>query len=110
MRDFPQVFSKDQAWLLDRLWHGVRRIAALAERTHVLVRLKSDIPLKKISEILPDQSYLAEVSGDGVTMTVRVIEYFADIEGQEVPGMFSLPGHRPPGLGGTPRPQARRAL
>ena len=90
MRDFPQVFSEDQVWLLDRLWHGVRRIAALAERTHVLVRLKSDIPLKKISEILPDQSYLAEVSGDGVTMTVRVIEYWVDVEGQEVKEMFCL--------------------
>jgi hypothetical protein len=57
---------------------------------HVLIRLKSDIPLKRTSEILPDGSYRAELSGDGVTVPVRVIEYFADVEGQEVPEMFCL--------------------
>ncbi len=87
---FPHVLTKDRIWLLDRLWHGVRRIKALAALTHVLVRVKSDIPLKKVSEILPDGSYRAEISGDGVTMTVRVIEYFVDIEGQAVPEMFCL--------------------
>ncbi|HEX9356372.1 MAG TPA: hypothetical protein VF933_21460, partial [Streptosporangiaceae bacterium] len=87
---FPHVLTKDRIWLLDRLWHGVRRIRALAALTHVLVRVKSDIPLKKVSEILPDGSYRAEISGDGVTMTVRVIEYFVDIEGQAVPEMFCL--------------------
>jgi hypothetical protein len=86
----PQVLSHDQVWLLDRLWHGVRRIAALTERTHVLIRVKSDITLKRVSEILPDGSYRAEISGDGLTITVRVIEYFADIEGQQVPEMFCL--------------------
>jgi hypothetical protein len=86
----PDVLAKDQVWLLDRLWHGVRRIAALTQRTHVLVRVKSDITLKRVSEILPDGSYRAEVSGDGITMTVRVIEYFADVEGQTVPEMFCL--------------------
>ena len=30
------------------------------------------------------------MSGDGVTIAVRVIEYFADVEGQEVPEMFCL--------------------
>ncbi len=90
MRDYPHVLSKDQVWLLDRLWHGVLRLKALAGLTHFAVRLKSDIRLDKISEIYPDHSYLARVSGDGVTMTVRVIEYFADIEGQKVPEMFCL--------------------
>ena len=90
VRDFPHVFSRDQVWLLDRLWHGVRRLRALAELTHFLVRLKSDIPLKKVSEICPGHSYLAEISGDGLTMTVRVIEYFAEIEGQDVKEMFCL--------------------
>ena len=75
---------------MDRLWHGAARIARLIARTHVLIRLKSDIPLKRISPILADGSYLAELSGDGVTMTVRVIEYFVDVEGQEVPEMFCL--------------------
>jgi hypothetical protein len=90
MRDFPHVLAKDQVWLLDRLWHGVRRLKALAELTHFAVRIKSDIPLKRISEIYPDHSYLAEISGDGVTMAVRVIEYFAHVEGQTVPEMFCL--------------------
>ena len=57
----------------------------------MLIRLKSDIPLKRISAILPDGSYRAEISGDGVTVTVRVIEYYVtDVEGQEVPEMFCL--------------------
>ncbi|HEU5391910.1 MAG TPA: transposase domain-containing protein [Streptosporangiaceae bacterium] len=86
----PGALAKDQVWLLDRLWHGVRRIAALIERTHVLIRVKSDITLKRVSEILRDGSYLAEISGDGITMTVRVIEYFIDVEGQTVPEMFCL--------------------
>ena len=51
---------------------------------------KSDIPLKRTSEILPDGSYRAELSGNGVTVKVRVIEYFIDVEGQEVPEMFCL--------------------
>jgi len=87
---YPHVLSHDQVWLLDRLWHGVRRVAALAERTHVLIRVKSDITLKRVSEILPDGSYRAEIAGDGLTITVRAIEYFADIEGQQVPEMFCL--------------------
>jgi hypothetical protein len=56
----------------------------------VLIRLKSDIPLKRTSEILPDGSYRAELSGDGVTVPVRVIEYWVTVEGQEVPEMFCL--------------------
>jgi hypothetical protein len=87
---YPHVLSHGQVWLLDRLWHGVRRIAALTERTHVLIRVKSDITLKRTSPILPDGSYRAEISGDRLTITVRVIEYFADIEGQKVPEMFCL--------------------
>ena len=63
---------------------------ASIERTHVLIRLKSDIPLKRTSEILPDGSYRAELSGDGVTVPVRVVEYFAEVEGQVVPEMFCL--------------------
>jgi hypothetical protein len=90
MKDFPHVLSKDQVWLLDRLWHGVPRLKALAQLTHWAIRIKSDISLKKISEIYPDHSYLAEISGDGVTMAVRVIEYWVDIEGQKVPEMFCL--------------------
>ena len=33
---------------------------------------------------------LEELSGDGVTVTVRVIEYWVTVEGQHVPEMFCL--------------------
>jgi Transposase DDE domain len=90
MRDYPHLFTTGRIWLMDRNYHGAARIARLTARTHVLIRLKSDIPLKRISQILADGSYIAELSGDGVTVTVRVIEYFADVEGQDVPEMFCL--------------------
>jgi hypothetical protein len=86
----PHVLSHGQVWLPGRLWHGVRQIAALAERTHVLIRVKSDITLKRISEILPDGSYRAQLSGDGLSITVGVIEYFVDVEGHKVPEIFCL--------------------
>ena len=90
MEQYPHLFTMDRIWLMDRNYHGAPRIARLIARTHVLIRLKSDIPLKRVSEILPDGSYLAELSGDGVTVTVRVIEYDVTVEGQEVPEMFCL--------------------
>ena len=90
LRDYPALFAPDWIWLMDRNYHGAARIARMIAATHVLVRLKSDIPLRRTSEILPDGSYRAELSGDGVTVEVRVIEYFVDVEGQEVPEMFCL--------------------
>jgi hypothetical protein len=90
MEQYPHLFTMDRIWLLDRNFPGTARVARLTARTHVLIRLKSDIPLRRISEILADGSYIAELSGDGVTMTVRVIEYYADVEGQVVPEMFCL--------------------
>ena len=90
MDQFPGLFAAGWIWLMDRNYHGAPRIARLIGSTHVLIRLKSDIPLRRTSEILPDGSYRAELSGDGVTVRVRVIEYYADVEGQEVPEMFCL--------------------
>jgi hypothetical protein len=90
LEQYPHLFTKDRIWLLDRNYPGAARIARLTARTHVLVRLKSDIPLTRVSEILPDGSYLAEITGDGVTVTVRVIEYWVTVEGQDVPEMFCL--------------------
>ena len=90
MRDYPHLFAMGRLWLMDRNFPGAARIARLIARTHVLIRLKSDVPLKRTSPILADGSYLAELSGDGVTVAVRVIEYFADVEGQDVPEMFCL--------------------
>jgi hypothetical protein len=86
----PALFDPGWIWLMDRNYHGAARIARLIERTHVLIRLKSDIPLRMTSGILPDGSYEAELSGDGVTVAVRVIEYWVTVEGQQVPEMFCL--------------------
>ena len=90
MEDWPHVFTMDRIWLFDRNFPGAARIARLTARTHMLIRLKSDIRLKRASGIFPDGSYLAEISGDGVTVTVRVIEYYVNVEGQDVPEMFCL--------------------
>jgi hypothetical protein len=90
MEQCPHLFTMGRLWLMDRNYHGAARIARLMARTHVLIRLKSDIPLKMISPVLQDGSYLAELSGDGVTVTVRVIEYWITVGGQEVPEMFCL--------------------
>jgi len=84
------VLGKHQIWVMDRLWHGTPRLAALGKRTHFLARLKSDIELKRTGPVLPDGSYRAEITGDGVTIEVRVVEYFVDIEGQPVAEMFCL--------------------
>ncbi len=90
MEAYPQLFAEDRLWIADRNFPGAARIARLIARTHVLIRLKSDIPLKRVSPILDDGSYLADLSGDGLTIRVRVIEYFVGVGGQEVPEMFCL--------------------
>jgi len=90
LREFPHLFTMDRIWILDRNYPGAARIARLTACTHVLIRLKSDIPLKRTGKILADGSYLAEISGDGVTVTVRVIEYWVTVEGQHVPELFCL--------------------
>ncbi len=112
MDRYPALFSPGWIWLMDRNYHGAPRIARMIRSTHVLIRLKSDIPLKRTSEILPDCSYRAELSGDGVTVQVRVIEYWVTVEGQEVPETpLLLPGPRPAGtrrLGRRHRDDPRR--
>jgi len=90
MDSAPWLLAPDWIWLMDRNYHGAARIARMTGCTHVLIRLKSDIPLKRTSPILPDGSYEAELSGDGVTVKVRVIEYWVTVGGQEVPEMFCL--------------------
>jgi hypothetical protein len=90
MERYPQLFARDRLWLMDRNFPGAARVARLIARTHVLIRLKSDIPLKRTSPILADGSYLAGLSGDGLTVPVRVIEYDVTVEGQDVPEMFCL--------------------
>jgi hypothetical protein len=90
LEDFPHLFTFADLLMLDRNWPGARRLARLARHSRFLVRVKSGLELQRVPEILADGSYLATASGDGVTITVRVIEYFVDVEGKDVPEMFCL--------------------
>jgi Transposase DDE domain len=91
LTEHPHVFGPDRLWVMDRNFPGVARIATmLATGSHVLIRVKSDIRLPRIGAFAPDGSYLATVSGGGVTLTVRVIEYYITLDGQTTPELFCL--------------------
>jgi len=91
LTEHPEVFGPDRLWIMDRNFPGVPRIAAmLAANTHVLIRVKSDIRLPRISRFATDGSYLTRLSGGGVTLTMRVIEYHVSIDGQTTPELFCL--------------------
>ena len=94
MEQYPHLFAKDRLWLMDRNFPGAARVARLIARTHVLIRLKSDIPLKRVSPVLADGSYLADLSGDG--LAVRVTGHRV-LRGRRGPGgpRDVLRGHRP---------------
>jgi hypothetical protein len=62
----------------------------LATGTHVLIRVKDGITLNRAGDFLPDGSYLAEISGGGATLTVRVIEYTVTVAGADAPELFAL--------------------
>jgi hypothetical protein len=49
----------------------------------VLIRVRDGITLRRDGGFLPDGSYLAEISGGGITLTVRVIEYAVAVAGQD---------------------------
>jgi hypothetical protein len=89
--DLAHLFTDDRLWVLDRNFPGVPRIASmLATGTHVLIRVKSDIPLSRTGGFAEDKSYLAEISGGGLVLTVRVVEYWVDVAGQDTPELFCL--------------------
>jgi len=91
LREHPHLFTDDRLWIMDRNFPGVPRIAAmLATKTHVLIRVKSDIRLSRIGDFLPDGTYLATLSGGGATLTVRVIEYHVTLAGATTPELFCL--------------------
>jgi Transposase DDE domain len=91
LTEHPHVFGPDRLWVMDRNFPGVARIATmLATGSHVLIRVKSDIRLPRIGEFAPDGSYLATLSGGGLTLTVRVIEYYVILDGQTTPELFCL--------------------
>jgi Transposase DDE domain len=89
----PQVFTPDRLWIMDRNFPGVPRITAmLATGSHVLIRVKSDIRLPRISAFAADGSYLTRLSGAGTTLTMRVIEYHIDIDGATTPELLGRTG------------------
>jgi len=91
LAEHPDVFAPDRLWIMDRNFPGVARIAAmLATGTHVLVRVKSDIRLPRIGPVAADGSYLARLSGAGITLTMRVVEYLVSVDGQTTPELFCL--------------------
>jgi hypothetical protein len=57
LQDLVHLFTEDRLWVLDRNFPGVERIAQmLATGTHALIRIKSDIPLKRIGDYADDRS------------------------------------------------------
>ena len=90
-----QIFTADRLWVLDRNFPGADRVARmLATGTHVLIRVKSDLTLPRISGFLPDGSYHSYLAGSHAAgrwcMKVRVIEYDVDVDGQDTGEMFCL--------------------
>jgi hypothetical protein len=76
---------------MDRNYPGVPRIKAmLATGTHVLIRVKDGITLCRAGDFLPGGSYLAQISGSGITLTVRVIEYTVTVADQAGRELFCL--------------------
>jgi hypothetical protein len=91
MKDWPQIFTPDRLWIMDRNFPGVPRIARmLATGSHVLIRLKDGISLHRQGEFLPDGSYLATIAGGGITLRVRVVEYWVSIADADAPELFCL--------------------
>jgi hypothetical protein len=89
----PDVFGPDRLWIMDRNFPGVPRIAALlATGSHVLVRVKSDIRLPRISPFAADGSYLTRLSGGGTSLTMRVVEYHVTLDGQTTPELLGRTG------------------
>jgi hypothetical protein len=91
LKDYRYLFTPWRLWTMDRNYPGVPRIKALLETgTHVLIRVKDGITLRRAGDFLPDGSYLAEISGGGTTLTVRVIEYTITVAGRDAPELFCL--------------------
>jgi hypothetical protein len=91
LKDHRQVFTPWRLWVMDRNFPGVPRIKAILETgTHVLIRVRDGITLRRDGDFLPDGSYLAEISGGGITTAVRVIEYTVTVAGRDAPELFCL--------------------
>jgi len=87
LKDHWQVFTPWRLWVMDRNFPGAARIKAmLATGTRVLIRVRDGITLRRAGDFLPDGSYLAEISGGGLTLTARVIEYASPWPAGTLPG------------------------
>ena len=86
----PHVFTTTRLFVMDRNFPGVSRIARMIAKTHVLIRVKSDIRLDRIGDFLPDGPYLARLCGGGASVTVRVVEYHVSLDGATAPELFCL--------------------
>ena len=90
---YPEVFTSDRIWVLDRNFPGADRVARMLKTgTHVLIRVKSDLALPRTGGFLPDGSYYSYLTGGGGRwcLKVRVIEYHVTVDRQDVPEMFCL--------------------
>jgi len=91
LKDYRYLFTPWRLWVMDRNFPGAPRIKAmLATGTHVLIRVRDGITLRRAGDFLPDGSYLATISGGGITLTVRVIEYTVTVAGRDAPELFCL--------------------
>jgi hypothetical protein len=91
LKDYRYLFTPRRLWVMDRNFPGVPRIKAMLETgTHVLIRVRDGITLRRTGDFLPDGSYLATMSGGGITLTARVIEYTITIAGKDAPELFCL--------------------
>lgn len=89
----PQIFTASRLWVMDRNFPGADRVARmLVTGTHVLIRVKSDLALPRIGGFLPDGSYYSYLTSAGGRwcLKVRVIEYDADVDGQDTGELFCL--------------------
>ena len=91
LKDYGQVFTSWRLWIMDRNFPGAARTKdMLGTGTHVLIRVRDGITLRRTGDFLPDGSYLAALSGGGVTLTMRVIEYYVTVAGRDAPELFCL--------------------
>ena len=91
LKDHRQVFTPWRLWVMDRNFPGVARVKAMLDTgTHVLIRIRDGIMLRRAGDFLPDGSYLAEISGGGIRLTARVIEYTVTVAGRDAPELFCL--------------------
>jgi hypothetical protein len=91
LKDCRHLFTPCRLWTMDRNFPGAPRIKAMLETgTHVLIRVRDGITLRRAGDFRPDGSYLATISGGGTTLTVRVIEYTVAVAGRDAPELFCL--------------------